>query len=182
MDVISFLCVPIGSSTVQIHDSLDSRRARPCSEASFSSQNDDCAWVCYRRAAFYCAFLCGQKDSLQRIFIRKFFLFTVESVCRVKRFRTGSINSLKDVRKSQMMPDQVRKWLRQQSKDFYGVGLDALLKRWNKCVNVCGGYVEKNVFFFRFESHIFYVLYPFVTYLLTLLYLGQVRQTANLWI
>jgi hypothetical protein len=58
---------------------------------------------------------CGQNDSTQRIFTKKFFLFTVGSVCRVKRFTTGLRNSLKDVRKSQKKPDQVRKWLRQQS-------------------------------------------------------------------
>jgi hypothetical protein len=38
---------------------------------------------------------------------------------------------------------QVRKWLRQQSKDFYAAGFDALVKRWDKCVNVGEGYVEK---------------------------------------
>jgi hypothetical protein len=48
-----------------------------------------------------------------------------------------------DVRKSQMMPDQVRKWLTQQPKDFCAAGYDALVKRWNKCINVGGGYVEK---------------------------------------
>jgi hypothetical protein len=63
--------------------------------------------------------------------------------CRVKQFTTGSRNSLKDVRKSQMMPDQLRNWLRQQSKDFYAAGFDALVKRWDKCINVGGGYVEK---------------------------------------
>jgi hypothetical protein len=41
----------------------------------------------------------------------------VGSVYRVKGFTTGSRNSLKDVRKSQTMPDQEWKWLRQQSKD-----------------------------------------------------------------
>jgi hypothetical protein len=82
---------------------------------------------------------CGQKDSLQRIFIQKCFLFTVGSVCRVMRFITGSRNSLKDVRKSQMMPDQVRKWLRQQSKHFYAAGFEVLVKRWDKCINVGGG-------------------------------------------
>jgi hypothetical protein len=41
--------------------------------------------------------------------------------------------------KSQMMPDQTRNWLRQQSKDFYA----ALIKRWDKCISVGGGYVEK---------------------------------------
>jgi hypothetical protein len=32
-----------------------------------------------------------------------------------------------------------------------------------------GGYVEKYMFFFRFEYHMFFVLYPFMTYLLSLL-------------
>jgi hypothetical protein len=45
---------------------------------------------------------CGQKELMKRIFIKKCFLFKVGSVCRVKRFTTGSRNSLKDVRKSQM--------------------------------------------------------------------------------
>jgi hypothetical protein len=40
MDVIGFLCVSLGTSTVQLHGSLGSRRACPCSEAGFSSQND----------------------------------------------------------------------------------------------------------------------------------------------
>jgi hypothetical protein len=41
------------------------------------------------------------------------------------------------------MPDEARKWLRQQSKDFYAAGFDALIKRWGKCINVGGGYVDK---------------------------------------
>jgi hypothetical protein len=65
------------------------------------------------------------------------------SVCRLKRFITGSSNSPMDVRKSQMMPDQVRKWLRQQSKNFCAVGFDAPVKRREKCINVGEGYVEK---------------------------------------
>jgi hypothetical protein len=79
---------------------------------------------------------------MQRISIKKCFLFKVGSVFRVKRFTAGSRNSLKDVRKPQM-PDQVRKWLRQQSKDFYAAGFDALVKRWDKSISVGGGYVEK---------------------------------------
>jgi hypothetical protein len=87
---------------------------------------------------------CGQKDSIQRIFVKKCFLFTVGSVCRVKRFTTGSRISLMDVRKSQMITDQVRKWLRQHSpEDFYAAGFDELVKRCDKCINVDGGYVEK---------------------------------------
>jgi hypothetical protein len=80
---------------------------------------------------------------MQRIFIKKCFMFTVGSICHVKRFTSGSSNSLMDVRKSQTMPDRVWKWLRQQSKDFYAVGLDAVVKRWDKCINVGGTYVEK---------------------------------------
>jgi hypothetical protein len=38
---------------------------------------------------------------------------------------------------------EVRKWLRQQSKDFYAEGVDALVKRWDNCINVVGGHVEK---------------------------------------
>jgi hypothetical protein len=34
-------------------------------------------------------------------------------------------------------------WLRQQSKDFYAVGFNALVKRWDECINVSGGYVDK---------------------------------------
>jgi hypothetical protein len=38
MDVIDFLCVSLSRSTVQLHDSLGSRRACAYSEAGFNSQ------------------------------------------------------------------------------------------------------------------------------------------------
>jgi hypothetical protein len=41
MDLIGFLCFSLGSSTVQLHDSLGSRRACVYSKARFSSPNDD---------------------------------------------------------------------------------------------------------------------------------------------
>jgi hypothetical protein len=44
-----------------------------------------------------------------------------------KAVHSWARNSQKDFRKSQMMPDQVRKWLRQQSKDFYAAGVDAVV-------------------------------------------------------
>jgi hypothetical protein len=77
------------------------------------------------------------------MFTKKCFLFTLGSVYPVKRFIDGSKNYLKDVPKSQMMSDQVRMWLRQQSEDFYVAGVDALVKRWDKRINVGGGYIEK---------------------------------------
>jgi hypothetical protein len=42
-----------------------------------------------------------------------------------------------------MMPNLMRKRLKQHSKDFYAAGFDALGKRWDKCINAGGGYVEK---------------------------------------
>jgi hypothetical protein len=106
---------------------------------------------------------------MQRIFIKKCFLFKVGSVCRVQRFTAGSRNSLKDYLKSQMMPEQVRKWLRQQSKDFCAAGFDALVKDGtNKCIIVGGGYVEKYMFFPGSNIKMVHVSHPFVTYLLTL--------------
>jgi hypothetical protein len=83
------------------------------------------------------------KELYTKIFIKKCLLFIVGSVCRVKRPTAGSRNSLKEVQKSQMMLDQVRKWLRQQSKDFCAADFDALVKRWDKCVNV-GGDMSRN--------------------------------------
>jgi hypothetical protein len=42
-----------------------------------------------------------------------------------------------------MMPDKVWKYLRQQSKDFYSVGFNTLVKRWDKGINGGGGYFGK---------------------------------------
>jgi hypothetical protein len=50
MDAISFLCVSLGSSTVQLHDSVGSRRTCSCSEAG---HNGDYVWVYYRRAPLW---------------------------------------------------------------------------------------------------------------------------------
>jgi hypothetical protein len=42
-----------------------------------------------------------------------------------------------------MMPNQMRKWLRKQSEDFYDVGFDALANQRDKCINVGGGNFAK---------------------------------------
>jgi hypothetical protein len=38
---------------------------------------------------------------------------------------------------------EARNRLRQQSKDFYAAGFEALVKRWDKCSSVVRAYVEK---------------------------------------
>jgi hypothetical protein len=58
------------------------------------------------------------KNSMQRIFLKKGILFMVGSACCIKQFTTGSRNSLKSVRKSQMMPDHVA-LLRLRKKQLY---------------------------------------------------------------
>jgi hypothetical protein len=74
------------------------------------------------------------------------------SVCHVKQFHLGG----KHFTDNGEVETEVHKWLRQQSKDFCTAGFDALVKRWDKCINVGGGYVEKYMFVFpRFEYHMF---------------------------
>jgi hypothetical protein len=66
-------------------------------------------------------------------------IFTVGSVCHVQRFSLGGKRFAHD----EEVETEVRKWLRQQSQDFYAAGFGALAKRWDKCSSVGGGYVEK---------------------------------------
>jgi hypothetical protein len=75
---------------------------------------------------------------MERILINKWFLFTAGSVCRVKRFNLGGKYFADDE-----VETEVRKWLRQQSKDFHAASFDALVKRWDEFISVFGGYVEK---------------------------------------
>jgi hypothetical protein len=83
MDVIGFLCVSLGSSTVQLRDSLGSRRACACSETGFSSQNSDHAWgTYYRRAASCCAFFLLTNLFDAKDIHKKCFLFMVEALRR----------------------------------------------------------------------------------------------------
>jgi hypothetical protein len=103
MDVMCFVCVSLGSSTVQVHDSLGSRRACACSEASFCSQMATVLEQCTTEERSSVVRFLLAEGLNARIFIKKCFLFTVGSVCRVKRYTTGSRNSLMDIRKSQMM-------------------------------------------------------------------------------
>jgi hypothetical protein len=41
------------------------------------------------------------------------------------------------------MEREVTAWFRQQPKQFYAAGFQGLVKRWDKCLNVQGDYVEK---------------------------------------
>jgi hypothetical protein len=89
---------------------------------------------------------------MQRIIIEKRFffmvriLFMVRSVCHIKWFTTVSRNCHlggKFFTDNEEVEPEVWKWLRQQLKDFYAAGFNALVKQWDKCINNGGGYVEK---------------------------------------
>jgi hypothetical protein len=86
---------------------------------------------------------------MQRISIKKCFLFMVGSVCRVKRFTTG-----KRFVDDEGFETEVRKWLRQQSKT--SAGFDVLVKTWDKCINVGGGHAR--IIFVSGSSNIFFML------------------------
>ncbi|GBM48127.1 hypothetical protein AVEN_10534-1 [Araneus ventricosus] len=38
---------------------------------------------------------------------------------------------------------EVLLWMRHQPKEFYEAGIGALMKRWDKCINIGGDYVQK---------------------------------------
>jgi hypothetical protein len=62
---------------------------------------------------------------MQRIFIKKCFLFTVGSVCHLKQFHHCGGRFADD----EEVGREVQKWLRQESKYFYAAGFDSLVKR-----------------------------------------------------
>jgi hypothetical protein len=64
------------------------------------------------------------------------------------RFKTWPRNHPEDVRKSQMMPTRPQV-VETTVKKFYAAGFDALVKCWDKCISVGGGYMEKHMFFFQ---------------------------------
>jgi hypothetical protein len=66
---------------------------------------------------------------------KEIFPVTFGSVYPAKLFTTGC----KIFADDEEVKTEVRKWLRQQSKDFYSAGFNALVKRWDKCINVGEG-------------------------------------------
>jgi hypothetical protein len=120
--------------------------------------------VCTTEKRSFVVRLCGQKDSMQSMFMKKCLLYTVGSVRRLKRFTIGWQIFVDD----EAVETKVRKWLRRRSKKL----LCCWFRRTGKAmgqVYQCWWRICRDInIFFRFEYHIFYVLYPFVTYLLTL--------------
>jgi hypothetical protein len=146
MDLVGFLYVSVSSNTVQLHDSLGNRRACTCLETGFNSQYGDRAWgVFYRRTAFCCAFLWANGRNIKDIHKEMFPVYGRKCILR-KQVHNWARNSRRDFRRSQMMPDQVRKWLRRQSEDVYHCW-------WRVCREI-------NVFFQVRISHVLHFISP----------------------
>jgi hypothetical protein len=139
MDIIGFLCASIGSSTVCVVDAYTHIRGL-VSVVKMATMLEECTTEEQSQVVhFY-----GQKDSMQRIFINKYVLFMSCGKClshkvvhtRVEKFSLGRSKVAGDETK-------VRLFLRQKSKDFCAAGFSALVKRWDKCISVGGGYIEE---------------------------------------
>jgi hypothetical protein len=115
----------------------DAHVHRLVSEVKTATMLEECITEERRSFVLFFFFFGGQKNPKQRIFMKKRFLFKVGIICHVKQFTTGWQFADEEVE------TEVQKWLRQQSKHLFVVGFDALVKRWDKCINVGGGYVVK---------------------------------------
>jgi hypothetical protein len=98
MAVIGFICVSLGSSTVQLHDSLGSRCTYAPSEAGFSSQNGGRASCVLLKISILLCLLWAKGPNAKDIHKEMFPVYGGKC-CRIKGFTTGLRNSLKDVRK-----------------------------------------------------------------------------------
>jgi hypothetical protein len=108
MVVIGVLYVSLCSSTVQIHDSLGSRRACACSDADFSNQNGN------RRTAVYCAFLWAKGLTAKDIHKEMFPVNSRKCLSR-KEVHNWAEKLGKHFAYDEEFETEVRKWLRQQS-------------------------------------------------------------------
>jgi hypothetical protein len=170
MDVIGFLGVSLGSSTAHLHDSLGRRSVFACSKAVSVVKMATILEGCTTEEQRSVVSFCGQKDSMQRIFIKKCFRFVLGSVYRVKRFTTRW-QTFRWWRKGwnggAKAAETTVKRLLCCGFRHTGKALGKLYQCWWR---ICR---EINAFFSGFEYHMFYVLHPFVSYLLTTSYLTE---------
>jgi hypothetical protein len=149
MDVMCFLGVSVFRRTVQLHDSLGSRRACVCSEADFSSQNGDRAWMCTtEEQRFVVCFLFLWTKGLNTKDIHKEIFPVYGWKCILcKAVHVLARKSPSTLESRRWCPARCGNGWDNSQKDFCAAGVDALVKRWDKCISVGGGYVEKQMFF-----------------------------------
>jgi hypothetical protein len=134
--------------------------------------------ILQKSSVLLCVF-CVQKDSMKILFIKKCFLCQGGKWLSRKTDHTWANKRFAD---DEAVETYVWKWLWQQSKRFLCCGFRHTGKAMGQ-VYQCWWwtYREINVVFW-FEYHMFYVLYPFVTYLLTLpRQINCRRRVYRLW-
>jgi hypothetical protein len=88
-----------------------------------------------------CGF-CGQKMWQQRISTKKCCPCTVNIACHVKHSSKTSFLGER-FRDDEAVERAVCAWFRQQPQEFYTAGFQGLVKRWDKCLNFYGDYIEE---------------------------------------
>ena len=94
------------------------------------------------RAAWRCAFFVGKKIEAKDIHKEMLPMYG-ELACHVRQSIIGCRSSRKGGQVSKTNIEAVGRWFRQQLKEFYAAGFQGLVKRWDKCLNLYGDYVEK---------------------------------------
>jgi hypothetical protein len=84
--------------------------------------------VCHRRAAFFCAFFRAKGLNAKDIHEEMFPVYGRKCLLR-KAFHNLVEKRGKCFADNEEVETEVRKWLRQQSKDFYAAGFYALTNR-----------------------------------------------------
>ena len=73
----------------------------------------------------------GPEALVRPKFTTKCSKYMVTSALIYRRLKVGAANFL------------VHQWIEQQPSSFFAAGIEKLVPRWDKCLNVLGGYVEK---------------------------------------
>jgi hypothetical protein len=115
-------------------------------QSVFSSQNGDRDWgVYYARTAFCCALLWTKGRNAKTINKEMFRVYGGKCSSGKAAHKWAEKHD-KPFTDDEEFKTEVGKWPRQKSKD-------ALVKRWDKRINVRGGSVEKQIFFRARISH-----------------------------
>ena len=96
------------------------------------------------RTAWRCAFFMGKNMEAKDIHKEMLPMYGEHCLSRqavhnwVQKFSEGR-TSIQD--KHPAVERAVRAWFRQQPRAFFTAGFQGLVKRWDKCLNLCGDYV-----------------------------------------
>jgi hypothetical protein len=143
MDVIGFLYVLLGSNTIQLHDTLDSRRTCECS-GLVSVVKVATVHVLPKSNVLFCFFLWAKGLNANYSYIHKEIFPVYGGKCLSRKaIHVWDEQHGKCYTDEEEVEMEVWKRPRQQSKYFCSAGFDAMVKQRDKCISASGGYAEK---------------------------------------